>query len=516
MKTSPLDSSPAPAPCLEFARRAAALRQRALEAPDDTRRQFLDLEDQFLVLESEARARLLGTPLAWSEEERRQASRLRRMSNELSLLGYALHQALGQRHGWGDDRTHDTAARTLRHMGDTVKWESSVARDARHDFAKPHGLLRAARGSGRLRERFLMAFDGIEAECTIESLYFRVLVLARLCSGALNARQIEILDAWIRLSMSVLEGVEAAPSGSALRVDLDSRDGLKRGRRSTPGPTLYLSPRPIADAHAAVVRELRQGRMVPAEGLASRFRIEEHIAVLDLIRRGLRDSMHGEVPRAERHRTNLVVELHVGVAEILKHGFSPPSPPAAALTLAASGGQRVGSPRVERERDTAIDSIYDRPARMARVADTSDTGFGIEGGERDCGDIAAGDLIGFRLDSHGPFQLGRVVRAVPSDAAGRVWIGVQRIAAPVLLLEAIECQGPRRVETLLFLPGEDASGRHDACLVSDRTFARHARYETAVGGCVYTLYFDCARERGRGWVLAGTEIVAARPEAASA
>jgi hypothetical protein len=360
-----------------------------------------------------------------------------------------------------------------------------------------------------------MRNDGRSIECTLESLYFRALLLARFSSGALNMKQIEILDAWMWMWMPVLEGVEAAPSHSALRVDLDSRDGLRRGKRADAGPSLYLPSGPIEGTYRAIVREFQAGRMVPAEGITTTFRLEEHVAVLDLIRLGLRESNSAAVSRAERNETDLEVELHVGLAEVLGRGFSPAAPPAATLTLAARDGERIGDSRLPREHDNAPESIYERRRRMVRVANVSETGFGIEGDDRDCGTVAVGDVVALRLEAGAELELCKVVRSVPAAATGRRSIGVRRLCARARQIEVVQPSATserERSQTLLFVPGEDESGQHDACLVPERTYAERASLEASVGNCVYTFRFNRPRDSGRGWVLAGFEILAASGE----
>jgi hypothetical protein len=298
-------------------------------------------------------------------------------------------------------------------------------------------------------------------------------------------------------------------------VDLDSRDGLRRGKRPDAGPSLYLPPAPIEGTYRAIVREFHAGRIVPAEGITTTFRLEEHVAVLDLIRMGLRESSRAAVSRASRQETNVEVELHVGLAEVLNRGFSPAPPAPVTLTLAARDGERLGPSRLAREHDNAAESIYERRRRMVRVANVSETGFGIEGDEVDCGSIAVGDVVALRLEAGAPLEICKVVRSAPGAAAVRKWIGVRRISARARQIEVVQPSAASerdRVQTLLFVPGEDESGQHDACLVPDRSYAERAPLEASVGDCVYTFRFNRPRDSGRGWVLAGFEILAASGE----
>lgn len=513
---NPLPSAPSLVdPRKQLARRIAELRNRAGMPTEETLEQFAGVDTDFHDLADDARNRLLGTALAWSDEDRREVAWLRHANDDLALASHALCDSLGKRYGNGDERTVSMMARALLHMGNVVKWEVAATRDAPHDFGKPHAILRSAMAAGRHREPLRVRLGDRDIECTLEGLYFRALLLARFSSGALNMKQIEILDAWILMWMPALKGVSEAPSAAALRVDLDSRDGLRRGVRPDAGPSLYLPPGPIEEAYRAIIREFHAGRMVPADGIASTFRIEEHVAVLDMIRRGLRESTRALVTRAERKEANVVVELHVGLAEVMGRGFCPAPPQPAVLTLAARDGQRVDVARRESDRDSAQDALYERRRRMVRVANVSETGFGIEGEVCDCGSIAVDDVVALRLEAGSPLEICKVVRTVPAAIAGRVWIGARRLsvrARPIEVVQPSALSQREREQTLAFVPGEDESGRHDACLVSERAFAEGAALNAAVGECVYTFRFNRVRERGRGWVLAGFEMAGVRGE----
>jgi hypothetical protein len=197
----------------------------------------------------------------------------------------------------------------------------------------------------------------------------------------------------------------------------------------------------------------------------------------------------------------------------MARGFSPTPPAPPSLTLAARDGQRLNTRATGKERDGA-DSIYERRRRMVQVANVSDTGFGIEGDGRDCGQIAVGDIVALRLEPGGPLEVCKVMRRIPARTPDNVWMGVRRLTARARTV-SVGHVSPRDegVQTLAFIPGEDASGRHDSWLVSERTFAEGVAHDASVGECTYSFRFNRARERGRGWVMAGFEIVGARVEA---
>ena len=67
--------------------------------------------------------------------------------------------------------------------------------------------------------------------------------------------------------------------------------------------------------------------------------------------------------------------------------------------------------------------------------------------------------------------------------------------------------------TFLYVPGDDESGRRDAFLVSEAMFQQQHSYVARVGEEAFTLRFNRVRAKGRGWLLAGFEIVTPRQAA---
>jgi hypothetical protein len=407
------------------------------------------------------------------------------------------------------DRTRAIIAHTLYFMGETVKWEVAVTPEPRHDFAKPHGLMRAAMAGNQHRVALDMRYDGRAASCTIESLYFRMLLLARFASGALNCKQIEILDAWMWLWMPALSGVTTPPAGNALRADLDTRDALRHGPRQGEGLSLYLPQDPIEKAYRSLLAEFQAGRIVPAVGIASTFRIEEHVAVLDLVRRGLRYSRGGPTSRAERHPRDHAVEMMVGLTEITSRAFASPQPAAPTIALSI-----VGAPerKPAQRREAALDDIYEARRRMVRLANVSDTGLGLECPLSASESIATGDLVAVSIAEGEPPVVGKVVRSAPSKRPGRVILGVRRLASGLDLVDLSREQpgcSPEQLQ-LTYVAGRDASGRHDAFLVSERAYAERGTYTARIDKTLFTFRFNRVRQRGRGWVLAGFEVVSAR------
>jgi hypothetical protein len=82
---------------------------------------------------------------------------------------------------------------------------------------------------------------------------------------------------------------------------------------------------------------------------------------------------------------------------------------------------------------------------------------------------------------------------------------VQRVA-----MTAAAGNPARRTEQMLFVPGNDSTGRQDAFLVSDSAPVHGQAFEATVGDQTFSLRLNRVRDRGRGWVLAGFEIFGMR------
>jgi hypothetical protein len=63
---------------------------------------------------------------------------------------------------------------------------------------------------------------------------------------------------------------------------------------------------------------------------------------------------------------------------------------------------------------------------------------------------------------------------------------------------------------MLFVPGEDSTGRQDAFLVGESALERSPAFAVDVGDQTFSLRLNRVRDRGRGWVLAGFEISSMR------
>ena len=184
-----------------------------------------------------------------------------------------------------------------------------------------------------------------------------------------------------------------------------------------------------------------------------------------------------ELPaRAARRASTGEAEILFGLGEIVAHGFY----------LSA-----------------------DAPAanRRVRMLDESESGFGLEGESVDCGHVAVGDLVGIRLREGEAPVLCCIARRIPCGE-GKVRFGAYRLSSPNQPARVVALDRPGAPSApLMFVPGADASGRHDGFLVSDITFEKGERIEIAAESLRLTLRLSGVRKRGSGWVLAGYEVV---------
>src|SRR6185312_1533251 len=169
---------------------------------------------------------------------------------------------------------------------------------------------------------------------------------------------------------------------------------------------------------------------------------------------------------------------------------------------------------------SAIARVYEQAKRMLTLYDTSQTGLGLEGDADSCRGIAIGSLLGIRLSPSGPVEVCRVVRRLQDGGADRVTIGVRRLTSAAQVLPVMcESSGSEnsRMRALLFVPGEDSSGSQDGFLVPDSLLRERIRFESELDDGAYAFRFNRVRQKGRGWSLAGIEVVSVkRPQAVRA
>ena len=478
-----------------------------LATPDAVVASFMDLR---LLVDADVHAikrRLFAPSLASRNDDKAAGRWLSAQHRRLARIAHRMAETFARVSGV-NEHTFSLLAPALHYMGEAVKGHIKET----HFHRSLHALMRIAIASGRHHEEIRFDVGGRLAPCTLTSLYFRALLLARLAGGGLTFPQIEILDAWMWNWMSALAGADHPPEGAAYRADLDSNEGLRCGARGDDGPSLYLRRAPLEIVRLALIKEFHSSRTVSSAGDGSKFAIEDHFAALDAVRRSLRGVRHESAGRGKRYPATQVVELHVGLAEVMAEALALTAKAAPPITLVPMTGKGRGRAQIGRERDHESAEVVGPARRIVQMIDVSDTGVSVEGEEADCCEIAVEDLVALRVAPGEPLLLASVARRLPAATGGRVVIGLRRLTSSSQPVRAtqISTDEDARELSLLYVPGNDESGRADAYLTSEETAAQRKLFETTVGDDTFTFRFNRVRERGRGWVMAGFEITAAR------
>jgi hypothetical protein len=460
------------------------------------------------------KAGLLGSVLCWTPDDRALSAWIYDQHCEFAELARRGADIFERRLGCDNPNTVRLIAAAFLHWGEAAKWV--VGRRQRYDYSWLHWLMRMAMANHRHVEQFEVRLDARNRTVSVEALYFRTLILDRFAGGNLTRQQVEVLDAWLWEWTSALRGQTVHPAAPTFRADLDGKGGLRHGRRNDDGPVLYLPIAPLEAKRQAVIKEFHRGRIVPAVGIAADFRVEEHVAVLEQLHAVFSPKDEEDEPRTKRQPTaSTYVDVHVGLTEILSRGLKPAdSRQPLALAARASGvnmDHRVRSVQFVDENKTS--------QRVLRLTDMSDTGFGFEAGEREASGIGVGDLVGIRLSEEEPCVVGRVVRRVPGQVEGQVNIGVDTLsrAPQALTLKRTEPQGrPDDEDVYIYIPGRETSGAEDSFLVPEKIVTEADLHDVQIADDVFTLQFNRMRRRGRGWALAGFEIIEAKRVVAAA
>ncbi|QJR10730.1 hypothetical protein DSM104443_01799 [Usitatibacter rugosus] len=448
---------------------------------------------------------LLDNPLQWTSEDRELAHWAANATWRWCAAAASAADASA-----GRDSAAALIGATLCMAGDSVKWHAIASMPCPNELmARASRALRVAEALGVSETEVVCEADGATLTRQAPHLYARALLLGYFTSGNLTRQQVEIADAWIsRWSRDYALSRTAPASGTSMWVDVSKGHRLRAGDVAAAGDVRFLVLEALPRQLAIVERGFHGGRIFPGAGVSVKFRIEEHVAVLDHLH-ALVEQLRGTAP-ARREERKLVeggtVEVFVGVREIAAgarlagSAARHPSSTSATLQLVEEGA---------RLRD-AIDSLQEieLKRRWMGLADVSEGGIGLHAPLGDQEDIGVGDLVA--ISENGNLAVGEVMRRVPDGTAGLV-IGVEirtRSARPVRLqrIAGPDGRGVRQLDAV-FLPGADACGRGDALVVTEGSYDPRARYELAIDECVFVIALNRVRRQGRGWLSCGFEVL---------
>lgn len=477
-------------------------------SPDEAMRAIARLDQELDEGVLKVKPGLLGSMLCWKPDDKSLSSWIYDQHCEFAELARRGADIFERRLGCDDLRTVRLIATAFLHWGEAAKWV--VGRRQRYDYGWMHWLMRMAMANHRHVEQVEVRVDARNRRVSIEALYFRTLVLDRFAGGNLTRQQIEVLDAWLWEWNAALHGHTMYPGSPTFRADLDGKGGLRQGRRRDDGPCLYLPIAPLEVKRQAVIKEFHRGRIVPSLGIASDFRVEEHVAVLEQLHAAFQAKSEDDEPRGKRAPTaSSYAEVWVGLTEILARGLKPTESKTPFALVAQGPAVNMN----HRLRQVQFADENETSRRSLRLIDVSDNGFGFEANEKEASGIGVGDVIGMRLSDDEPCVLGRIVRRVPGQVEGQVILGVDALSREpqAIALARTEPQGrPDDEDVYIFVPGAEDSGAQDSFLVPEKIVIDGNSHDARVGDDVFTLQFNRVRRKGRGWALAGFEIVEAR------
>jgi hypothetical protein len=442
---------------------------------------------------TDAKSAMLVPSLLSTEEDRALGRWIQRQHAELARMGCAVGLAVAADARVDQATALRTVALALVHMGESIKWELIAGRAGPRDYAALHELARLALERGWLHSPCPLVIDKLPRTATVDALYFRALLLDRFSSGSLSRQQIEVLDAFLWEWMPALTAAQE-PTGAVMRADFDSEHGLRYGARGKSKECLYLSLDALETRRLGVIDAFHAGRVVPEQGRAAQIRLEAHVAVLEQLRR----TFTGDEARSPREPVEPVeIEAWAGLADV---------------THVLELDHRAGIAPAEGPPDTAqrdkYDEIYDRPRRFVRLLDASETGWLIEAAEPTASRLVVGELLALRFHAGTACVLACVVRCVRHADAETALIGLERLSHPGLAMRPCALRTEHGLEgTYVYVPGDDASGRQDAFVVPYRLLESSDRFLVRRGAREFALGFNRVRRRGRGWALAGYEMV---------
>lgn len=464
---------------------------RTLETadPHSLATSYLEQRGLFSVAVALAKSELLGNPLQWEPSDRALALWIAGSYLDLARIGTRIAERLvplvSNDDVDGEAQLQECVASALVCRGHAQKWHA-IAGETAHavSLARIHGLFRTAERRGFARAQVQILHENVPHGMTVEGLYLRVLLLDFLFAGNLSRQQVEILDSWLWVwATDYRLTSQPEPGDLGLWIDVQAESGV----RNSFMPPSGLDVRFVVAGHMdeqieEVIGGFHAGHIFPGYGVSSRFRIEEHVAVIGYLKSTLtRMRRTGGAPRtAPRSAVMARVEGFVGLGDIQRRALRPD-----------------------------LDTSPDRQRRWFRIKDASEGGVRLVVEEKDWQPIEVGDLVAFAGIGQATMMIGEVVRKLPDAEPGCVQLGVSlltRTPRPVTLAAAHRAVRATDIDAV-YIPGADSCGRNDALLMSETSLSRFGERMLDTGNKSYQVAVNRVRRQGRGWALAGFEVV---------
>jgi hypothetical protein len=437
---------------------------------------------------------ILGSPFLWSEAERGFVLWLGESFQGLARTAAGCVRREAAQDVLLSGPAGELAALSLAAFGNAIKWAeisgASSERSVPVEVRRVHEMVTRAGLGG---ERHAVRRGEMDSTVTLDALFIRAMLLDAICRGNLEPRQVEIVDSWL-WEWSGDYAITGSDRGAAVELDA----GRSRGSATAaaePGPRRYIAIDALERHIAGVVRGFRQGEIFPGYGCAAQFRVEEHAAALDFLRRFLQSARYrrARVSRTDREERR---EALVGLGEIEARAFSPPASP-----LAADGAGAVHESGLQAP---GIDKRYEIQRRYMRVLDESAEGLGVEFSEDPARPIHVGALVTLHQEGVATPVLCEVMRR-SSRGMGPTHLGLRILSHRPKKIRLVRPGADGGVDAI-YVPGGDASGEVDSLLVSEQDFDTRHNYEVRFDDRMFVIRMNRVRYHGHGWHLAGFEV----------
>lgn len=465
----------------------------------------------------------LNTTLFRSESERSEYDWIAEQYGRLSALGRQVVEKLGDDPLLPRDKRAGAIAYAMLLSGHDAKWRQISGHDTGPPLAnRHHALLARALAVGVSDVIVPVCIEGETIDTTAESLYARALLLDRLASGNLSARQIEILDNWLAAWMPALMiSRQALDDEPCLYTDLDEAQGLRvppvsgdPGNPSPGGRRLYLPVAPLLRQLDRAVEYFHQGLIFPGFGLGMTFRIEEHLGVIDYLSREFALLKAGATQKCTRFpvQSEIDVDVYFGMNDVVGRAINANALQRVAL-LAEGARDRLRETRnVSRGFvETSEFAAFDPSRKVLPVRDVSESGLGLSVLAAETEHIHVGDLAAIRLDAGVPVLLGTVSRKAMLPGGTRHVVGINFIskrAQPLTLEFPADGETVRPAASAIFVPGADESGRGDSILASESVYRTDTVFRVKVAGTFFGVRLGRIKKQGRGWKMAAFDVTA--------
>ena len=352
-----------------------------------------------------------------------------------------------------------------------------------------------------------------------EQEYLQVLLLHRLNTGNLTARQIDLAAEWLREWIPLLRLAIKQPDGDGYWLDLGLGDGLTPHQpEESLGELLYLDVNPLREKLLELSTQLsadaRSARTTgDAEDAEERAELARKLAVL----------WFPQAPphprRGERHPEHRIATVALGWHEI-----------APALTLSAL--QRSSAPagyhyddygrlRPNRNGITPVPEARRPELNVWQIHDSSDSGFRIRTTAHHAGKLRLGFLLALKVEDESRWQLG-IVRRLKRINAEQTELGIEIISRSVALIapkpvgvsnsgytvDGIDVGAKGRSFNALFLPGQSRAraGSRPSIVLPPPEFTIGRALSLVFEGHNYDVVLAPPLERTKDWVWTPIEL----------